>query len=396
MNATLAQRHDRSLLDDAKTVQKLELNYRRNQSQDHTRLMDESAAAFDYAACKDEYWNPESHSLFHGTAIWEQASPAQRVLLNQLYWVAYYSQIISAEIATILLNQTSAAGLYSLEDFRLVCDTLDLETSQERAHIATFKKVSEAVEEAVFGERLFTYPMRSLYDETMVFAQANAVQRFWRNLQLRAFTMLSAGNAFIGCQYFTVRGLRTLNGKMIQHALSRFHQTHPKKDGAPIPARISHYHFMDESYHFNSSGLISHDVLRSLPEPTRFERMVANKALWGCQKDHYHFSVAINGIFWHDPALYATTYRMLRSKAFGLDRGQALEVMSQAFTRESDGLHASHKTHATAVESYKTYLADLAYVSADNKEMRRMSRSDIPGYLARGRRAFARFAATAP
>lgn len=395
MNTALSQRQSQSLLDDARTMQKLELNYRRNKEQDHTRLMDEAAKAFRYEDCKDEYWNPETQSLFYGTPIWDQASPAQRVLLNQLYWVAYYSQIISAEIATILLNQTSGAGLYSLEDFRLVCDTLDLESAQERAHIAAFKKVSEAVESRVFGERLFTYPMRSMFQQTMIFSDTNAIKEFWRGIQLRAYSMLSSGNAFIGCQYFTVRGIRTLNGKMIQHPLSRYYQTHPKGEAAPIPSRISHYHFMDESYHFNSSGLISHDVLKSLPDPTRFESAIANKALAGCQKDHFHFSVAINGIFWYDPALYRTVYEMLRSKAFGLDRGQALELMEACFTKESAGLHASHKTHATAVDSYKAYLSDIEYVDGHNKEMREMGRSSIPDYLARNRAAFKRFAASA-
>ncbi len=395
MNTTLAQRQAKSLTDDERTMQKLSLNHRRNKEQDHTRLMDETSAAFVYADCKDEYWNPESQSLFYGTPIWEQASPSQKVLLNQLYWVAYYAQIISAEIATILLNQTSAAGLYTMEDFRLVCDTLDLESSQERAHIAAFKKVSEAVEAEVFGERLFTYPMRSMYEQTMVFPDANSITNFWRGIQLRAFTMLSTGNAFIGCQYFTVRGIRTLNGKMIQHPLSRFYLAHPKGEDAPIPSKISHYHFMDESFHFNSSGLISHDVLRSLKEPTKFESMIANKALYGCQKDHFHFSVAINGIFWHDPALYATTFKMLTSRAFGLERGQALELMRRCFTEETAGLHASRKTHATAVDSYKAYLADIGYVDARNKEMRLMAGSDIPGYLARNRAAFRRFAPAA-
>ena len=42
------------------------------------------------------------------------------------------------------LNQVAAAGLYTLEDFRLVCDNLDLETKQERAHINAFKTVGEA------------------------------------------------------------------------------------------------------------------------------------------------------------------------------------------------------------------------------------------------------------
>ncbi len=145
------------------------------------------------------------------------------MVLNQLYWVAYYAQIVSAEIATIFLNQVSAAGLYTLEDFRLVCDNLDLETKQERAHINAFKTVGEEVEHTLFGERLFTYPMRSLYDHTMVFADSNAAKAFWRRLQIQAFTLLSSSNAFLGSQYLLVRGLRTLNGKLVQHQLSNYY-----------------------------------------------------------------------------------------------------------------------------------------------------------------------------
>ena len=158
----------RETMAEAARVNPLELNYHRNREQDHTELLDQAAAAFDYEACRGEMWNPEAYSLLYGTPVWEQASKSQRVLLNQLYWVAYYSQIISAEVATILFNQTSAAGLYALEDFRLVCDMLDLESNQERAHIDAFKKVAEAVEAAVFGERIFTFPMRGPFAETMI------------------------------------------------------------------------------------------------------------------------------------------------------------------------------------------------------------------------------------
>ena len=52
-------------------------------------------------------------SLLYATPLWERPPSRQRIVLNHLYWVAYYAQIISAEIATILLNQTSAAGLSS-------------------------------------------------------------------------------------------------------------------------------------------------------------------------------------------------------------------------------------------------------------------------------------------
>ena len=158
MTSPFAQ--EATLVDDQKTYKRLELNFQRNRKQDHTALLDQASAAFDYAKCRDSYWNPEPFSLCYGTPIWDEASPSQRVILNQLYWVAYYSQIISAEIATIFFNQTSAAGLYALEDFRIVCDTLDLESMQERAHINAFKKVSDAVEHALFGKRIFSYAMR--------------------------------------------------------------------------------------------------------------------------------------------------------------------------------------------------------------------------------------------
>jgi hypothetical protein len=383
-------------LSDAKTCKRLELNLERNRKQDHTKLLDQASAAFDYAKCRDSYWNPEPFSLCYGTPIWEQASPSQRVILNQLYWVAYYSQIISAEIATIFFNQTSAAGLYALEDFRLVCDTLDLESMQERAHINAFKKVSDAVEHELFGRRVFSYAMRGPYDETMVHADSDGLRGAWKQLQLRTFGMLSSGNAFIACQYFTVRGLRTLNGKIVQHQLSHYYAKHPDQANAPIPSAISYYHFQDESYHFNSSMLISKDVVGSLKAPTPFERMVANMALRGCQKDHFHFSAAINGIFWFDPAVYRPVYEVLTSKHFGLDRKGALELMERSFCHETDGAVASQKTHQTACDSYKKYLGDgLGYVSRENREMAVMSKSTLEGHLAANRRAMKRFAAEA-
>src|SRR5436190_8026120 len=126
MNKSLSQHQDHSLLDDQKTLRKLELNLRKNRQQDNTANMDRLAAEFCYEDCRKARWNPEIFSLLYGTHLWDKATEEQRTKLNQIYWVAYYSQIISAEIATIFFNQTSAAGLYAIEDFRIVCDTLDL------------------------------------------------------------------------------------------------------------------------------------------------------------------------------------------------------------------------------------------------------------------------------
>jgi hypothetical protein len=380
-----------SLLEHPKTYRKIQINYDRNKQQDQTVAIDEATAAFNYADCQNEYWNPEEFSLLYGTPIWEQASLSQRIVLNHLYWVAYYSQIVSAEIATIYFNQTSAAGLYSIEDFRLICDTLDLESAQERAHISAFQTIGEQTEQALFGHRILTYPMRGPFTETMVFANTNAYKTWWKKLQLQYFGLISANNTFLACQYFTVRGLRTLNGKLVQHKLSNYYQKHPDQDNAPIPAKISYYHFLDESFHFNSSTILSHDVLHCVDQPTPFESYVANLGLKGCQRDHYNFSAVINGIFWYDPALYQAVYQILRSPIFSMDDAEAQQLMARSLTQETDGLHRSFQTHQEAMASYKVYLEKLYYVWASNREMRLMGGNSIGQHLQVQQREWQKF-----
>lgn len=391
MHSGLAQHQTKSLLDDAPAVRMLELNLRRNLENDHTARIDDAAKRFRYEDCRNEYWNPEMFSLLWGTLVWDQASAAQRVVLNQLYWVAYYAQIVSAEIATIFLNQVSAAGLYTLEDFRLVCDNLDLETKQERAHINAFKTIGEAVEHALFGERLFTYPMRSLYEHTMVFADTNAAKAFWRRLQIQAFTLLSSSNAFLASQYLLIRGLRTLNGKLVQHQLSTLYKQHSDRDRAPLPSAISYWHFMDESFHFNTSRVVGLEVPRALEAPTQFERWVVNRGVAGCQRDHFHFSVVVNGIFWYDPAIFPVIYKLFRSAVFGMDDREARAMLQACFGHESDGLAASVATHQIAADSYRAFVEPVAWLDDGNREMRAMRKNCAERYLARNRRELARY-----
>jgi hypothetical protein len=383
-------RFDR-LSSDARTMKKLGVNLQRNRVQDQTATIDGGAAAFRYEDCRDAMWNPERFSLLWGTPVWDAADARQRVLLNQAYWVAYYSQIVSAEVATIFFNQTSAAGLYAVEDFRIVCDTLDLESAQERAHIAAFRTIGEQTEQALFGRRVFTWPMRGPYAETMIFGDSGPFRAWWKRLQLRTFGLLSSENAFVACQYFLVRGLRTLNGKQVQHQLSLHHTRAADPETSPIPSKISYWHFLDESFHFNSSTVISHDVVRSLKPPTAFERWVVNQGLLGCQRDHRHFSVVLNGIFWHDPALYDAVHTLLTSLAYGLSGADARALMEATFTREHEGLHASAGTHAKARDSYMQYLDGLPFVDAVNLEQRVTRQASAQDWLARNRAAFARW-----
>ncbi len=391
MNKSLEQNQSKSLFDDINTTKKIKFSLKKSRKLDQTELIDKAAKDFEYEKCKNDYWTPKKFSLMYGTYLWDNSSDTQKIKLNQLFWVAYYSQIISAEIATIFFNQMSAASLYGIEDFRIVCDTLDLESSQERAHINAFKIVSEKFEEENFGKRIFTYPMRTPFEKTMLYSDLNYVQKIIRKWQLRIYGMISSNSPFIGCQYFTIRGLRTLNGKIIQHLLAKPYLETKDTESIVAPLKINYFHFMDESFHFNTSTIISHDVINSLPVPNYFEKNIANISIWGCQKDHYNFSTAINGIYWYDPALFIPVYKILRSNIFNMDKKEAIDTMEKVFCEENEGTILSYKTHRESVESYKKYLSELNYVNKKNKDMSLMSSNSIEKHLEANKKSFKKF-----
>lgn len=108
-----------SLAADPRIAKQVAFNMRRALADDQTAEIDRLAGEFDYDAARAFTWNPPEFSFLWGTALWDQASEDQRRTLNNLYWVAYYAQIVSAEIATIFFNQVAAAGLYGAGgDFR--------------------------------------------------------------------------------------------------------------------------------------------------------------------------------------------------------------------------------------------------------------------------------------
>lgn len=375
-----------------KTKQKLQLNYRRARQTDHSPALDALADQFDYQKWRNCYWQAPEFSLLYGTPLWDQASPSQKLILNHLYWVAYYSQIIAAEVATIFFNQTSATALYPLTDFRLVCDTLDLETSQERSHIHAFQTIIDQVEQTLFGGNIFGQPRRSPFRETMIFGDSNKFKSWWKGLQLQAFGLMSANNIFLACQYLTVRGLRTLNGKLVQHKLANFYHQYTESAAIPIPTQISYYHFLDESFHFNTSTIISHDISQLLEPPSPWEKYLVNLGIRGCQRDHYHVSVAINGIFWYDPALYGAINLLLRSPLFGLGAPEALAMLKACFGQETEALQRSFQTHQEAIASYQAYLEPLQFIDPDNKSLALMKGNGPARYLRLQSQALGRYA----
>jgi hypothetical protein len=233
--------------------------------------------------------------------------------------------------------------------------------------------------------------MKSPYSDTMIYSDTNKIKSMVRNFTLKYFNLLSSTNVFIGCQYFTIRGLRTLNGKMVQHQLSQYYSNHGDKESAPAPAKVSYHHFCDESYHFNSSLILSKDVIKIIPKPTPFERFVMNSGLYGCQKDHENFSATVNGIFWYEPALFKPVYEILRSKLFNMSHADAKNMMFRCFGQENEGAHLAKETHRIAAASYESYLEDLDYVNPKLKSFELMKKSTLERYYKINNKELARF-----
>ncbi len=175
--------------------------------------------------------------------------------------------------------------------------------------------------------------------------------------------------------------MRTLNGKIVQHQLSQYYVNHQDQENAPIPAKVSYHHFLDESYHFNSSTIIGHDIVKCLKKPTQFEKLVTNMAIKGCQKDHFNFNCSVNGIFWYEPAIFSTIFKILKSPIFNLENVEAINMMEQCFCRENQGVNLAFKTHNIARESYQQYLAELDFLTEENRSTNIMKKSTINHYL---------------
>ncbi|NQY99313.1 MAG: P-aminobenzoate N-oxygenase AurF [Bdellovibrionales bacterium] len=367
---------------------RVEFALKKSKELDQTANIDLASEQFRYEDCANQYWNPEQYSFMWGTQLWQEATASEKRILNQIYWVAYYSQIISAEIATIYFNQASAASLFSVPDFRSVCDTLDLESSQERAHISAFTKVGRQTEKVLFGGPIFCYPLRTPFEKTMVHSDLGSIRQWIRKWQLKVYPVLSSDSPYIGAQYFTIRALRTLNGKIVQDRLSRMSR---ETETSAAPSKISEYHFLDESFHFNTSMLLSKDIMQSIPKPTRFEKLISNIAISGCQKDHYHYSTALNGIFWYDPALFNKVYQVLTSRVLNLSRADALQMMEKCFCEDSEGMQKARETHTIAIESYQNYLSDVEHLWASNYNLQLMKKNSIEKTLKRNKLQFKKF-----
>ena len=85
-----------------KHIRLIEKTYQSNINSDYTERMEALGKNFDYQTNSGYYWGEPEFSTLYGTPLYEEASEAQKLALNHLYWVGQYNHTANSEANTIL------------------------------------------------------------------------------------------------------------------------------------------------------------------------------------------------------------------------------------------------------------------------------------------------------
>ncbi len=382
-----------------KNIKLLELNYKRNRESTYTEQMEEVYKSFDYEKERDYYWGYPELSVLYGTPLYEQASEFQKIALNHLYWVFHYYATAATENNTILFNQVTASAFFPYEEYGVLCHTLDVETSQERYHINAFHTVGRKTEIEILGEPLFgtqgSVKFSNLDRDHQIHKglAGRAVPKWLMNL----YTVQLNTSPFLSSQYYTARGIGNLHLKNKEKTFSQYYKELEKKeDYIPAPTNIARLHMLDEAFHTATSQLLSHDLYKDFPEPSVYERFLANRLLVMLQRNVLKgMSGVIPGAFAGDGSfIMPLVYRLLRSRLFDMSQQEALAMMEKCFCQEHDGFQTAHRYHQSLLNDLRKFLDGLDYLWPVNREMKLMeSVGTIEGTLNLNMNDFRRFKA---
>lgn len=374
-----------------KNLKLIEVNYRRNTDSNFTEQMETLQKSFVYSEQSDAYWVEPEFSLLYGSPLYEECSPFQKRALNHLYWVCFYNYSIGGEVSTMVYNQLTCGAFYPLGGYETLCRELDLETSQERAHVEAFRNVGQQTELALMGKTVFDRPMPNYVEAALTHPQRGA-RLFVQNFPAQYYASSMGTSPFVASQYYTVRGLRNIQLKVKEYRHSQYCQELEKKgEFVPSPAAISHYHYLDEAFHTATSQLISHDLYKDFPVPSTVEQFVANMGVYGVQRTIQTLSGAVPGIFADDADYMPLIWQMLQTPLFGMSAREACTAVEKNFCREHDGFHVAAKYHQRALSDNLKYIEGLDYLWPFNRELRMMGSATIAKSLKNNALSFKRF-----
>ncbi|MEC4812026.1 MAG: hypothetical protein SAK29_01895 [Scytonema sp. PMC 1069.18] len=380
-----------------KNLKLMEVNYRRNQESDYTEQMEHLYKTFDYDANKDYFWGLPELSILYGSPVYEMSSPEQKKALNHLYWAFHYYATAGTENNTIFYNQITASAFFPYKDYEILCHVLDVETSQERYHINTFHTIGNATEMALMGELVFGCTRSTKPDAVGKEFEVHKglAGRAAPPLVMQLYTANFANSPFLATQYYAARGIGNLHLKNKEYGYTLYYKELEKKgDFIPAPTQAARLHLLDESFHTATSQLISHDLYKDFPQPTAYEKFMANMMIYMLQRNVLKgMSGVIPGCFAGDGTfIMPLIYKLLQTPLFGMSSQEALEIMEQCFCQEHEGFQIGYKYHQRLLGDLRKFLESLDYLWPVNREMHLMeSVSSIDKAIKNNITAFKRF-----
>lgn len=397
----------------------VEVTYQSNVNSDYTEKIQELEKDFEYSTNSDYYWTEPEQSLLYGTPLYRAASSTQKKVLNHLYWVIQNNNTAASEVNTIIYNQVTAGVFEAVGGYETLCRALKLETSQEYHHIHAFQKIGYKTKIALLGKKRLSNSLDGKSNKTtqkdspfseyqdsilrfiakmMLKKQEYCSSEYLRELDkkneffptptqgsggrfappslLKFFTLNWGSSPFLACHYYALRYISNALLKNQEHPRSQYFKKLEKQgEFIAAPTAISHYHFLDESFHSTTSQIVGQDMYKDFPKPTAYEKFVANLAVYRAQRHviNYHggLSIGLPARCFHDDSFFMNfIYHLLQTPLFDMSSREALYWMEKCFCHEHEGFAIASKYHKGFVADFRRFFDRLDYLWPVNREMR--------------------------
>ena len=389
-----------------------------NTHSDYTEKIENLGRNFSYSSNKDGYWSEPELSVLYGTPLYDRASPSQKLALNHLYWLKLYQGVTATEIGAIIYNQIAGSLFELVGGYETLCRELELETAQEKTHVAAFQKICSKLKPALLGKTFIGNSQRqrtqkqtlnnlteSYSDKALRFltkvmlrdyadyyspylqkleekGQLSQVptygvsSRIGSAAQLKFFTINIGSSPFLACQAFTIRFAANILLKAQELCYSKhFLKLERNGESIPAPTAVSRYHFLDESFHTIVSQTLSKEFYKNFSQPNAYEKFVANRMFSNMQSSLLGgLSGVLPGRCVKDDADFMQFfYKVLRSPLFEMSGSAALDWIEKCFCHEHEGFHVTLKYHKRLLAEFRQVFGNVEYLSPANRELRLMA-----------------------
>ncbi|MGK7928341.1 MAG: hypothetical protein AB4290_24395 [Spirulina sp.] len=362
------------------TLKTLNKSYIHNLHSNYTAKIHTLSKAFRYQNEKYCYWSDPQFSLFYGSALYEQASSAQKLALNHLFWTLFYQITADRELEITHYNLIAAGTLLAMgAKYKTIAKQLEHETEQERVHIHAFYQVGYQTDKLLLGQ-----PQEFL----------NGFQGKISSSILQFIARNWGSSPFLICHFYGIRYLANLLLKNYEHTIFKQYKLREKqRERVSIPSCISYYHFLDEAFHTTTYLFIGRDLYRQFLSSSAYEQWVANLAFYRIQRENFsNLSAIFANRFISDCTLLPHVYQLLQSPLFQFSPQEALHWLEQCLCQEHEGWHSNWKLHQNLLEECRNFTSKLEYLWPVNREMRLMSAGgSIANAIAQNKKAFQQF-----